>query len=130
VRICRPLRLYAALAAALALAWFVRPDALLALPILTRFLVAVVVAFLPVFLANLIFAARFRDLGSTGSATTAFGANLLGAMVGGVLEYLALITGYHALIVVVAGLYGLAFLAGRRALTVAPAVLDAGRGRR
>jgi len=47
------------------------------------------------------------------ASNVAFGANLLGAMVGGVLEYLALITGYQALIVVVAALYGLAFLTGR-----------------
>ena len=40
---------------------------------------------------------------------TAFGANLLGAMVGGCLEYVALLTGYRAL------LYGLAFAFGRRA---------------
>jgi hypothetical protein len=42
-------------------------------------------------------------------------------MFGGVLEYLALLTGYRALLVVVAGLYGLAFLAGRRHLRRADA---------
>jgi hypothetical protein len=46
----------------------------------------------------------------------AFGANLLGAMVGGTLEYASLVTGYRALLVVVAVLYGLAFLTGRRYL--------------
>ena len=35
----------------------------------------------------------------------AFAVNLLGAMVGGALEYLALLTGYRALLLVVAGLY-------------------------
>ena len=38
-----------------------------------------------------------------------------------VLEYAALVTGYHALLVVVAGLYGLAFLTGRRHLAAAAA---------
>ncbi len=52
-----------------------------------------------------------------GSSTTAFGANLLGAMIGGVLEYLALVTGYRFLLIVVAALYGLAFLFGRGRLT-------------
>jgi hypothetical protein len=46
----------------------------------------------------------------------AFASNLLGAMVGGALEYLALLTGYRALLLVVAALYGLALLAGRGAL--------------
>ena len=54
-----------------------------------------------------VFAQRFRDVAST---TTAFGANLLGAIVGGALEYLALITGYRFLLVIVAVLYALAFL--------------------
>ena len=40
-------------------------------------------AFAPVFIANLIFAQRFSDVETT---TTAFAANLLGAMVGGALE--------------------------------------------
>ena len=56
-------------------------------------------AFLAVFLANLIFAARFRD---TARPPSAFGANLLGAMLGGVLEYGALVTGYRNLLFVVA----------------------------
>lgn len=117
VTLRRPVLLYGALAGALLLAWLVQPSTLLTLPVFTRFLAATAVSFLPVFLANMIFAQRFRDVGSS---TIAFGANLLGAMVGGVLEYGALISGYHFLLVVVAILYGLAFLAGRRHL-LAPA---------
>jgi hypothetical protein len=70
-------------------------------------------AFAPVYLANLVFAQRFRD---TASSTTAFGTNLLGAMVGGVLEYLALVVGYRSLLLLAALIYALAFLAGRRHL--------------
>jgi hypothetical protein len=47
------------------------------------------------------------------SSTVAFGANLLGAMVGGAIEYVSLISGYAFLLVIVAGLYGLAFLITR-----------------
>jgi hypothetical protein len=118
VRFRRPAWLYAPLIGALALAWAVPPDALLGLDFLPRFLAAVALAFAPVFLANLVFAERFRDVGSS---TVAFGTNLLGAMVGGVLEYGALLVGYRALLVVVAVLYGLAFLTGRRHLGPAPA---------
>jgi hypothetical protein len=112
-RLPRPRVLYVALGASLAVAWAVPPESLLALSPLPRFLTATAVAFMPVFLANLIFSQRFK---STASTAAAFAANLLGAMLGGALEYTALITGYRFLLVVIAVLYGLAFLAGRTAL--------------
>ena len=76
-----------------------------------RVLASVTVAFLPIFMANVVFASRFAD---TADATTAFGVNLLGAMVGGCLEYTALLIGYPALIGLAAILYLCAFLTGRR----------------
>jgi hypothetical protein len=99
-------RLYALLLVALAVAWVVQPDLLLRLGIVPRFLVATAVAFVPVFLANLVFAKRFRDVAAS---NVAFGANLLGAMVGGALEYASLVTGYRALLILVAVLYAAAF---------------------
>jgi hypothetical protein len=107
VRIPRPTLLYGALLAALALAWAVPQESLLALSPVPRFAAAVALAFAPVYLANLIFAQRFR---ATSSSTTAFAANLLGAIAGGMLEYLSLLSGYRFLLVIVASLYGLAFL--------------------
>jgi hypothetical protein len=106
VKLAPPRTLYALLLAALVVAWLVPPHDLLKLSFAPRFLLAVVIAFLPIFLANLVFAQRFKDVGSS---NVAFGANLLGAMVGGMLEYLSLVTGYRALLIVVAVLYGLAF---------------------
>jgi hypothetical protein len=106
----RPALLYLALLAALAVAWAVPAWALLDLPLVSRFAVAVVIAFTPIFLANMVFSQRFRDVGDS---SVAFGANLLGAMVGGTLEYASLVVGYRALLIVVAALYGLAFFAGR-----------------
>ncbi|MGH3418341.1 MAG: hypothetical protein ACRDOD_01890 [Streptosporangiaceae bacterium] len=108
--------LYAALLAALIVAWAVPPSSLLSLSPLPRFFAAVLIAFAPIFFANMVFAQRFRDTGDTG---TAFGANLLGAMLGGVLEYAALIVGCRWLLVFVALLYGLAFLTGWRHLRIA-----------
>jgi hypothetical protein len=110
-----PGRLYLVLLASLLLAWAVPLDALLRLPFLPRFVVAVTLAFLPIFTANLVFAQRFK---STSASATAFGANLLGAMFGGLLEYASLIIGYRMLLVVVALLYGLAFLTGRKELAL------------
>ena len=105
--------LYALLFATLAIAWLVPPASLLELPVGLRWVSATLLAFAPVFVANLVFAQRFKN---TASSTTAFGANLLGAMVGGVIEYLALVMGYRSLLVVAAALYACAFLAGRRHL--------------
>jgi hypothetical protein len=99
-------RLYLALFLALAGAWVVQPSLLLGIAVVPRFLVATIAAFIPVFLANLIFAKRFREVASS---SLAFGANLLGAMVGGVLEYASLLTGYRALLVLVGLLYATAF---------------------
>jgi len=105
-----PWRLYAALLAALTVAWLVPPDLLLGLTVVPRFIVAIVVAFAPVFLANLLFASRFRDVAAS---NLAFATNLLGAMLGGVLEYASLVTGYRALLIVIALLYAGAFMLQR-----------------
>jgi SAM-dependent methyltransferase len=115
-RVRRPLLLYGLLAASIVVSWSIPPHVLLDLPFWPRMAAAVVLAFLPIFLANMVFAQRFRD---TGDTTTAFAANLIGAMVGGVLEYTSLILGYRNLMIVALALYGLAFLFGRRHL-VAP----------
>ncbi|HEX5266169.1 MAG TPA: hypothetical protein VFW24_05305 [Acidimicrobiales bacterium] len=114
VRLPRPWILYAVLLVTLVVAGVVPQASLLALPAVFRFLAATALAFGPVFIANLVFAQRFRDVASS---TTAFGANLLGAIVGGVLEYLSLVTGFRLLLVAVGALYGLAFLFGRRHLS-------------
>ena len=106
-RVTRPGRLYLALLVVLLVAWIVPPESLLSLSIVPRFLAAVAIGFGPIFVANLIFAERFRNVGSS---VFAFGANLLGAMVGGVLEYGALVVGYRSLLIVVAALYLLAFV--------------------
>jgi len=109
VRFRHPGRLYVALFATLALAWVIQPESLLSLEVPLRFAAAVALAFAPIFIANLVFAERFR---AVGSSTIAFGANLLGAMVGGVLEYSSLIVGYRSLLPLVALLYALAFFFG------------------
>jgi hypothetical protein len=115
VKLPPPVVLFAALIASLAVTWLVPQEDLVSLPVAARFLAGGALAFAPVFIANLIFAQRFSDVETT---TTAFAANLLGAMVGGALEYLALITGYRFLVILVGVLYALALgfriLLGRR----------------
>jgi hypothetical protein len=107
-----PWYLYAALFGSLALAWMVPAASLLGLGAVPRFTVAIALAFMPVFLANLIFAQRFKQAQTSAHA---FGANLLGAMVGGVLEYASLVVGYRALIPLVGALYALSFIVRPRA---------------
>ena len=111
LRIRRPGILYGLLFVALAVAFTLPPESLLIDPPWLRYLLAGAVAFAPVFLANLVFTYSFRD---TRTADMAFASNLLGAMVGGAMEYLALLTGYRALLLVVAALYGLAWLFATR----------------
>jgi hypothetical protein len=106
VRLPRPWILYSLLIAALVVAWLVPADTPLSLPVIPRFLAGAALAFAPVYLANLVFAQRFADVERSG---TAFATNLLGTIVGAALEYLALITGYQFLLVVVGVLYLLAF---------------------
>ena len=103
--------LYALLGLALVAAWLIPADSLLGLPVVARVVAAAALTFTPVFLANVIFAERFKDVSSS---TVAFGANLLGAMVGGLLEYTSLIVGYRGLTIVVGLLYAAAFLLLRR----------------
>lgn len=99
--------MYGVLAGGLLLSWLVPNSWLLSLPVPLRAVTAVAVAFLPIFAANVVFAKRFAD---SANSTVAFGANLLGAMVGGCLEYLALLVGYRGLLIVAAVLYLGAFL--------------------
>jgi spermine/spermidine synthase len=109
IRSSRPL--YASLLGAVLLAYILPPDSLLIDPPWLRYLLASSITFAPVFLANLVFSYSFRD---TRTADMAFASNLLGAMVGGVLEYLALMTGYQALLLVLGGLYFLAYVLATR----------------
>jgi len=120
-----PLRsMYVVLFGGLVLAWVVPTSWVLSLPFTPRLIVAVTLAFIPIMAANVIFAKRFD---STSQPTLAFGTNLLGAMFGGCLEYLALATGYRSLLLVCAALYFGAYLlmprasSGRHVVTLSPA---------
>jgi SAM-dependent methyltransferase len=97
---------FAGIALSLAVAYVVRPDWLLPLPFVPRLVVAVVLAFLPIYLANIAFAKRFKE---AADSQAGFAINIMGAIVGGCLEYAALLTGYGNLLIVVGVIYGLAF---------------------
>jgi len=117
VRPARPAA-FAFLAATLLIAWLVPTSWLLSLPIGLRVVAAVAIAFGPIFASNIVFATRFN---TTEDATSAFAANLLGAMVGGCLEYLALIVGYPALLGIAGLFYLAAFALGPKVRTTVAA---------
>ena len=75
---------------------------ILAQPLLARLLWALLVMPLPIFFAGLIFSTTFRPVPH---ASAAFGANLIGATVGGFCEYLAMLIGASALFYIVFGAY-------------------------
>jgi predicted membrane-bound spermidine synthase len=99
--------LYVLLLATLYLAWLIPNAYLLNLSELPRFVFATVLAFSPIFIANLLFAERFKF---TSDSTAALGANLIGAVFGGLLEYSSLVLGYRNLFILIAGLYTFALL--------------------
>jgi hypothetical protein len=84
----------------------IQPQRLLAVHDTTlRFVAASLLTFAPIFFANLIFSVAFRD---APAAEELFGWNLVGATLGGVLEYSSMALGYNALALLVAGCYTLA----------------------
>ena len=114
---------FAGIAVSLALAYVVQPEWLLALP----------------FWPRLVAACCWRSCRSTSRTSrspsgsqqaddsqAAFGINLLGAIVGGCLEYAALLTGYRNLLIVVGVLYLVAFLLKpKETLALTPGVRSA-----
>jgi hypothetical protein len=89
----------------------VRPETLLFANVFARYAVASALIFTPVFLANVIFSHAFRD---AETADLAFASNLLGIMTGGMLEYLSMLFGYHALLWLVIAFYAVAMVLRRQ----------------
>src|SRR5205807_6559111 len=102
---------YALLFGMLVANFVLKPETLLLQDPVVRYVAASFLAFAPVFLANVIFSNSFRD---SEAADIAFASNLLGIMVGGMLEYFSMLIGYHLLLVPVIAFYALALLLSRR----------------
>ncbi len=108
---------YAGIFATAALAYFMPVQALLLPSLPLRILCAVAVLCLPVFFAGIVF---IRSFAEEGFRSDALGANLLGALVGGLLESLSLWTGLRSLLVVAVLLYAASWaVRGRGAEAVA-----------
>jgi hypothetical protein len=100
--------LYLPLIASILLVYSVASDDILSLSYGGRLAWTVLVVPIPIFLAGLIFSGTFRRAKITSAS---FGANLLGAMVGGFAEYLSMASGRASLVFVIIGAYLLSLLA-------------------
>ncbi len=105
---------YAILFGTIALNLLIRPETLLLGNVFARYAVASLLAFAPVLFANVIFSNSFREVEQ---ADVAFASNLLGIMLGGMLEYFSMLIGYHALLWAVAAFYALAMALRQSSVT-------------
>jgi hypothetical protein len=94
--------LYLPLFGSLVILYMVPRDMILTLSFPARLLWSFFAVPLPVFFAGLIFSMTFRNVSNP---SVLFGANLIGAMIGGFSEYLGMATGTERLALVVIGAY-------------------------
>jgi hypothetical protein len=102
--------LYAPLIASVLLIYTVPHHLVLALPFWTRVAWTALVVPLPIFFAGLVFSSTFRQ---SPHPSAAFGANLVGAMLGGFSEYLGMALGSRSLVTIIVAAYLMSLLAVR-----------------
>jgi len=113
---------YGLLAALLALNYAVPLSALAALPLETRIATSVLLVCGPLLASGIVFA---LSLARTGDADRAIASNLLGAMAGGLVEYLSMIVGFRALVLLAAAFYLWALVTDMRARAASEATSPA-----
>ena len=116
--------IYGLLLAAIVVQFLFPLEGLLGFGAASRFLLAGLLTFAPVLVANILFSRAFRD---TAHPDRAFAWNLIGSMVGGTLEYTSLLLGYQKLAFIVAALYAVAgaFAIQRARAARSPAAIPA-----
>ena len=109
---------YALLAAAILINFFFPVHVLLRTGLVVRLFAAMVLMAAPIFFAALIFASSYKR---TPDPDLAFASNLVGAVIGGLLEYASLVIGFRNLLLIGLGVYALSYVAllgaGRRGAT-------------
>lgn len=112
---------YAGLFIAVALNWIVPLQDFAGAPLLVRLPLVGGLTALPALFSGIVFA---RSFAQAADPARALGSNVLGGVIGGVVEYASLITGLKFLLLLVAAFYGLSWLAlrGTRspAIAIAP----------
>jgi len=121
VAIARPRRLaghYAALIASLVVSALVPMDTFLGMDRTAQAAAASILAFTPIFFAGVIFAVSFT---AAVEPDRAFGANIAGAMFGGLAEYSSMLLGFQYLLFVAVALYIISIAGYQKAVTRTPA---------
>lgn len=103
--------LYVPLVGSVCLLYYVSPSTVLSWPAYARLVYCLIFVPLPIFFAGLIFSLDFRTHENPGMA---FGSNLVGAMVGGFVEYAGMMTGTKMLLLFIIALYLGSFLVRQR----------------
>jgi hypothetical protein len=112
---------YAPLIGSILLVYAVPHNLILGLPFTGRVVWTALIVPLPIFFAGLVFSSTFKR---TAYPSAVFGANLVGAMVGGFAEYLSMAIGSRSLVVVVIIAYLVSLAAvsiAKRTAVLAPA---------
>jgi SAM-dependent methyltransferase len=122
MQIRQPWRVGAVLLALLAVSYVLPIGRLAFQSLVLESLVYSLLMFSPIFCAGLLFGSSLRK--ST-SVARDYGANLLGGMVGGVTEYVSLVTGFQFLLILIACCYVLALLTRRRETDLATSIASA-----
>jgi hypothetical protein len=120
VALVKPVRLgpyYAALLASLVVSALVPMDTFLGMERSAQITAASILAFTPIFFAGVVFAVSFTQ---AVEPDRAFGANIAGAMFGGLAEYSSMLLGFQYLLFVAVALYVISIIGHRRASVAAP----------
>ena len=121
VAMVRPERLafyYAALLASLVASALVPMDTFLGMDRTAQIAAASILAFTPIFFAGVVFAVSFTR---AVEPDRAFGANIAGAMFGGLAEYSSMLLGFQYLLFVAVALYIISIIGYQKAVTGTPA---------
>jgi len=121
VAMVRPERLasyYVALLASLVASALVPMDTFLGMDRTAQIVAASILAFTPIFFAGVVFAVSFTR---AVEPDRAFGANIAGAMFGGLAEYSSMLLGFQYLLFVAVALYIISILGYQKAVTGMPA---------
>ena len=108
---------YGALFALLLLGFLVPAKWVLVLPFAVRIVAGALWLAAPILFTSIIFSEAFARTGDTAAA---FGANLLGVVIGGILEYSSMVTGLNALYLVALAIYVTAAVVDRAWMRFSP----------
>ena len=110
---------YALLGVALVLQFALDISDLAELPTFARTVIGVVVVSLPMLASGVVFATSLTRAGETDFALAS---NLVGALAGGLVEYLSMTVGFRALVGIAILFYGVAFVTRKKSVSIeAPA---------